>query len=414
MLPVHALGRLATTLLGLSVASALAAQDPASPAARLKVSFRGFDINADGWLSGRELDACACRQRDRNGDGEVTWEEFRQGAQAGVGGGQRDGAAARDDDAPGAPAGRPGAAAAHSAQAAPAAAPRDGGAFRLSERVAVFYEGRWQLGNVTAVRDGRYQVSRDGWNVLQDLWFTPEQMRRVAPERPAARAPTLLGEWRYRALVSADGGEVDLGHGAGTLELRPDGTFEQSLATATTSNTLIGRYEARGGRLTLYPEKPRPPRVHRRDRRGRHHARAPLRRRHRVPPVALGTRRGRARPAACRRRGRSGRRSVAGPRISARRLGSPPAARPGPPRMLTPARMLTPGTPQPRVRCRLTAAGSRAPRRWRSCRPWAPRRRCPRPRAPRPRARPAIRGGRPTAAPCAAGRGSSKASRRSR
>ena len=39
-------------------------------------SFKRFDANQSGWLSGKELTACNCTQYDTNADNEVTLEEF--------------------------------------------------------------------------------------------------------------------------------------------------------------------------------------------------------------------------------------------------------------------------------------------------------------------------------------------------
>lgn len=42
-------------------------------------SFRKFDGNGSGWLSGKELDACNCKEYDTNGDNEVTLQEYFAG-----------------------------------------------------------------------------------------------------------------------------------------------------------------------------------------------------------------------------------------------------------------------------------------------------------------------------------------------
>lgn len=39
-------------------------------------SFKKFDLNQSGWLSGRELTTCNCLQYDTDADNEVTLEEF--------------------------------------------------------------------------------------------------------------------------------------------------------------------------------------------------------------------------------------------------------------------------------------------------------------------------------------------------
>jgi hypothetical protein len=219
---------LATALTATALAATAGAQDPGSFEGRLKARFRSYDMNESGWLSGREIDSCACRVFDQNDDGTVTWDEFRDGATRAAAGQQR--AVAKD------------------------AAPAGGAAYEIGDRVEVLYENRWQRGSVVGVRDGRYQVSRDGWIVLQNTWFAPAEMRRIAPEQPAARARTLTGEWRYVALELPNGSRVELHNRGGTLTLNANGTFEQSLATASTSSSLNGRYAASGNRVTLYPE----------------------------------------------------------------------------------------------------------------------------------------------------------------
>ena len=48
--------------------------------ATLRANFQRFDITEDGWLDGREVDACGCMAFDRNGDREITWDEYRAGS----------------------------------------------------------------------------------------------------------------------------------------------------------------------------------------------------------------------------------------------------------------------------------------------------------------------------------------------
>jgi hypothetical protein len=59
--------------------SAADAQGSGFSATELKARFDRLDANASGRLSGRELEACRCRAYDRNGDGEVTREEYYRG-----------------------------------------------------------------------------------------------------------------------------------------------------------------------------------------------------------------------------------------------------------------------------------------------------------------------------------------------
>jgi hypothetical protein len=53
---------IACVLSGIAVGSA-AAQDPTAQA---KAIFQAFDLNSSGWLSGREVAACDCRQAGGN------------------------------------------------------------------------------------------------------------------------------------------------------------------------------------------------------------------------------------------------------------------------------------------------------------------------------------------------------------
>ena len=54
--------------------------------------FKALDRNESGWLSGKELLACQCKEFDKNGDNEVTKAEFLAGMR------KKDGATDDDDD----------------------------------------------------------------------------------------------------------------------------------------------------------------------------------------------------------------------------------------------------------------------------------------------------------------------------
>lgn len=139
--------------------------------AKLKAQFQEFDANQSGWLSGREITACGCRAYDTNGDGEITWEEYRAGA-------LKTGGAASQ------PAG-PRAAAATATAAATAAK----STYEIPDRVEVNYDGKWYPGNIYAVQDGKYKVMRDNYT-SDDRWFTAANLRPLAYAARTLPAPT--------------------------------------------------------------------------------------------------------------------------------------------------------------------------------------------------------------------------------
>jgi hypothetical protein len=203
------------------------------------------------------LDACGCRPYDQNGDNEVTWSEYfrgelqavvaKQARDAGLG--DRGGASAR----PSRPS-PPAAAAPQPAQPQPARVAPAGDTYAIPDRVEVNYDGTWYPGNIYAARNGRYLVDRDGGYMTDDRWVTAAELRRPAPARVATGAPTLIGEWRYRALIKEDGSTIEVGGGS-VLELKRDGTFNRIMTTGGTSpGTVIGTYSLRGNRLTLNGE----------------------------------------------------------------------------------------------------------------------------------------------------------------
>ena len=66
-----------TLLFVLSMAGSGSAQDAKTNA--IEQDFQRFDSNQSGWLSGKELIACQCREYDKSGDNEVTKSEFFAG-----------------------------------------------------------------------------------------------------------------------------------------------------------------------------------------------------------------------------------------------------------------------------------------------------------------------------------------------
>jgi hypothetical protein len=173
-------------------------QDAAALEARAKARFQRFDGNASGWLSGRELEACACRAYDRNGDSEVTWAEFYRGElQAAVAQMQRDaGLPASDDDAP-AVAARPAAPAPQNAQ----------GAYRVGDRVAWNLGGIEFAGTIYAANGGRYRIDRDGYGRASE-WVPTTDLRRLPQAAAAAAAPAAASRYGPgdRVEVYAEGG----------------------------------------------------------------------------------------------------------------------------------------------------------------------------------------------------------------
>lgn len=160
------------------------AQNPASPAAQLKVRFRQFDINEDGWLSGRELAACRCRAADRDGDNEVTWTEYADAARLA-------------DTGPAAPA--------PATRAAPAPAAAAPTSYEIGQLVELYADGGWVRATIVERRDGRYRLSRHDYALgvtTSEEWIGPERLRPAAarppvPSTPARALPTAVPTGEY-------------------------------------------------------------------------------------------------------------------------------------------------------------------------------------------------------------------------
>jgi hypothetical protein len=173
--------------LALFAAAAASAQSPSAPDARVKVIFQAFDLNESGWLSGREVKACDCLAYDTDGNGEVTWAEFKAGyARAPLFGATPPRASAQQGVA---------------RRAEPAAPVADARAsYRVGQEVEVNVDGTWYQATVVGARDGRFALSRHDRSqgvTTSDEWITADRLRPwVAPPHVATAsrtpAPTAL------------------------------------------------------------------------------------------------------------------------------------------------------------------------------------------------------------------------------
>jgi hypothetical protein len=209
------------------------AQGSDDAATRAQARFRELDLNSSGWLSGREIEACGCRGFDEDGNGEITKAEFYQGfmlaayqqtqTQGQATAPQQERAPTRQQPA---------------APAQAAGAGQEG--FKIPDRVEVYYEGRWQPGTIVQVQGDRYQVSRDGDLVLQNLWATAASLRRLAPPRATAG----LSSFKEGDVV-----EVEW-HGtwykSTVLEVRPEGYKINYIGWANTYDEVVGPARIRG------------------------------------------------------------------------------------------------------------------------------------------------------------------------
>lgn len=157
----------------------LRAQDPASAAARVKTYFRAFDLNEDGWLSGKEVAACDCRAYDSDGNAEITWEEFLAGyARAPLFGG---GTAAAPRTPPAAP-----------VPAAPVPAAQT--PYQIGQMVEVNVDGTWYKASIVGIQNGRYALSRHdrSYGVTTDNEWVPAERLRPFVAKPTV-APKVAG-----------------------------------------------------------------------------------------------------------------------------------------------------------------------------------------------------------------------------
>lgn len=207
---------------------AATAQDPASAAAGVRARFRTFDINEDGWLSGRELDACRCRAADRDGDNEVTWAEY-----AGAAGPA--GAAAPVEPTRTAP--------------TPAARAAARTPYEVGQMVELYVDGGWVRATIVGSRNGRYQLSRHDRTfgvTTSEEWIGAERLRPfVAPPRvptvAAVALPAAVPTGDYACTTYGSSQAVGrlriLGRGLSS-ELTRDGSGQRRFAYDAGTGTL--------------------------------------------------------------------------------------------------------------------------------------------------------------------------------
>lgn len=239
------------SLLGLALAASTAAalpdaaraQDAIALDAQARARFRQLDGNEDGWLSGRELDACRCRAADRDGNGKVTWPEYyRSELQAAV---------AQLERAAGlTPAGE---------ATRPASGTTPPSAFRPGDRVTADFGGVWYPGVVEAERDGRYNVSRDGYGPNGE-WLEASALRALprqaaAQPQPAAEAPTAAPS-RFRLGERVEVHENGTWYPGTVASVRNDryGVLRDDHAYGVASGESVG-----GDRLRPLAARPAPP-----------------------------------------------------------------------------------------------------------------------------------------------------------
>jgi hypothetical protein len=187
----------------LALAGTCLAQDAKRSAAER--DFQRFDGNQSGWLSGKELAACQCKSYDRDGDNEVTKAEFFAGRgvalQTNKPTDDDDEAQTSDDDG----------------------APNNGSG-----------------------RGGEAKNARQ---------VAPTNRTRNQPQR---KGEGVVSPWYYIALVSEDGSEKELSNRESYLDLKADGTFENSLGALGGRGSQIGTYRVKGNQLTLNAENREP------------------------------------------------------------------------------------------------------------------------------------------------------------
>jgi hypothetical protein len=184
-------------------------------------AFARFDVTDDGWLSGTELDACACAHYDADGDGEVTAAEFRAGHAPGAG------------TSPGPPMDQ-------------LESGGEGAAYPAGSAVEIEWRGGWYAGRVLqddAPEEGgrRYLVRYDGYSETWDEWVGPDRLRPApAADSPRPTQPEPATGPQIEPRTSPSAGSPAVGEGPplgryvcrqymttmGYLTLGPGGTYE--------------------------------------------------------------------------------------------------------------------------------------------------------------------------------------------
>jgi hypothetical protein len=84
------------------------------------------------------------------------------------------------------------------------------------------------------------------------------QGEQKAAAKSEGKSEGLVGVWYYIALVDADGSEKELSNRESFLDLKADGTFENSLGVLAGRGSQVGTYSVSGSRLTLNAENREP------------------------------------------------------------------------------------------------------------------------------------------------------------
>jgi hypothetical protein len=76
--------------------------------------------------------------------------------------------------------------------------------------------------------------------------------------QPPRKTEGVVGTWYYISLINDDGSEKELSNRESFLDLKADGTFENSLGVLAGRGSQIGTYSVSGNRLTLNAENREP------------------------------------------------------------------------------------------------------------------------------------------------------------
>ena len=171
--------------------------------------FARYDITEGGWLSGTELDACACREYDADGDGEVTKAEFIAGRSTSF------------------------------VDADPERTARTPGAWRVGDRVEAFITVDWLPATIVQIGEGPFpddpylvRYGQPIGGIYPTRWLGPDGIRPVSDETEAATVAAGPRLGRYTILSYGNPAQPPIR--LGVIELLPGGTY---------------RYHDGGGRL---------------------------------------------------------------------------------------------------------------------------------------------------------------------
>lgn len=201
------------------------AEQPAAGAAETpEQEFARFDVTESGWLSGTELDACNCRQYDRDGDGEVTKAEFMAG-RAGTAPSASPQAAGRTPPPPPAPARTP--------PPPPPASPAPDAAreLRVGDGVEAYIHFKWQPAKILRIGGGPqphqpYDVQYGGaiGGNYAHMWISGENIRPLSGAPSTAGLPA-SGPRLGRYIIQAHGDPSQPPLRIGEVELMSGGRY---------------------------------------------------------------------------------------------------------------------------------------------------------------------------------------------